>query len=236
MDKDKKPKSKKGIPRPNKKPPAKRDTPPEKVHIQAKPHLRNRVDAKPITARDTDPDGLGVQDLRFIDEYVIDMNGTRAMQRAEPHLLYSSARVAASRKLQNPVIRKRIAQKMDEIGDQCGVTVQRVLREQAALAFSDIRACFDEHGRMLPLADLDDMTAAAISSVEVEHLYAGTGRDKVEIGYVTKVKMWDKGQASDRLMRHLGMFKQDNEQKGGELTDLIKLIQERSGKLPIKEQ
>lgn len=203
---------------------------------EAKPTLKSKVVDSPITSHESDQDGLSPTDLRFVDEYPVDLNGTKAMLRADPALKYSSARVQATLRLGNPAIRRRIAQRMGEISENCGITIQRVLREQAAIAFSDIRACFDDHGRLLQLHDIDDMTAAAIASVEVETLYAGQGAKREEIGYVTKVKLWDKGPAGERLMRHLGLFKQDNEQKQGELTELIKLIQERSGKLPIKEQ
>ena len=203
---------------------------------EPRPKLKSKVTGDPITNHESDPDGLSPTDLRFVDEYPVDLNGTKAMMRADPALKYDSARVLATRRLNNPIIRKRIAQRMGEISENCGITVQRVLREQAAIAFSDIRACFDDTGRLLQLHDIDDLTAAAIASVEVETLYAGRGEKREEIGYLTKVKMWDKGQAGERLMRHLGLFKQDNEQKQGELTELIKLIQERSGKLPIKEQ
>jgi phage terminase small subunit len=203
---------------------------------EIKSSLKSKVVEKPITTHESDPDGLSPVDLRFVDEYPIDINGAKAMMRADPDLKYSSARVLAHRKLQNPAIRRRIAQRMGEISENCGVTVERVLLEQSAIAFSDIRKCFDEHGKPLAIADIDDITAAAIASIEVDTLYAGTGKDREEIGYTTKFKMWDKGAAGERLMKHLGLFKQDNEQKAGELSELIKLIQERSGKLPIKEQ
>lgn len=86
------------------------------------------------------------------------------------------------------------------------VTVDRVIQEFARLAFLDIRKAFDEEGRLKPIHELDDETAAAIAGLEVETLFEGRGSEREAIGRLHKVKLTDKKGALDSLARHLGMF------------------------------
>lgn len=94
------------------------------------------------------------------------------------------------------------------------VTVDRVLREFARLAFLDIRKAFNEDGSLKPIHEMDDETAAAIAAIEVETLFEGKGQDRESVGRLHKIKLSDKKGALDSLARHLGMFKDQLELKG----------------------
>ena len=91
------------------------------------------------------------------------------------------------------------------------VTRERLLREIGRLAFVDPRRLLREDGTMLPLHELDDDTAAAIASVEVD-----------EYGKL-KYKLWDKGAAQEKLAKVLGVYEKDNEQKAPTVTT-VRLI------------
>ena len=90
-------------------------------------------------------------------------------------------------------------------------TREKLLREIARLAFADPRRLLRENGTMLPLHELDDDTAAAIASVEVD-----------EYGKL-KYKLWDKGAAQEKLAKVLGVYETDNEQKAPTVTT-VRLI------------
>lgn len=92
------------------------------------------------------------------------------------------------------------------------VTRERLLREISRLAFSDPRRLVNESGAMVPFHELDDDTAAAISSVEVD-----------EYGKV-KYKLWDKGAAQEKLAKHLGLYEKDNGQKGAAEVEALREI------------
>lgn len=103
------------------------------------------------------------------------------------------------------------------------VTVERVLREIARLAFFDIRKLVDEEGKPRPLQELDDDTAAAIAGLEV----ARVGNAEIGIGEVLKFKIADKNSALDKLAKHLQMFteKIDVTSSDGSMTPtIIKLV------------
>jgi phage terminase small subunit len=93
------------------------------------------------------------------------------------------------------------------------VTVDRVLAEYAKLAFLDVRKAFDANGVLLPIHELDDDTAAAISGLEVDKKVSKmtdeNGEPMVE-SHLHKIKLSDKKGALDSLAKTLGMFSDGN--------------------------
>jgi len=88
-----------------------------------------------------------------------------------------------------------------EIGAQLGVTAHRLIGHLAAVAFSDIRDLFGPDGEMKKPSDWSDEVAAAIESIETDELYAGIGKDRVQIGHTRKVKRAPKLKAIELLMQ-----------------------------------
>lgn len=146
---------------------------------------------------------LNDKQIRFIDEYLIDFNATQAAIRAG-----YSKKTAGSQAfdlLKKPEIQQAIKAKQKESAHKLGITRERIIQECARIAFSDIRKVIDIHSGIKSLQELDDHTAAAIASVEIEALYAGRGEERVQIGTTQKLKFWDKNSALEKLLKHLGM-------------------------------
>lgn len=120
---------------------------------------------------------------------------------------YEPNRANAARLKSNEIIRARMAYLQGRGAERAEISVEKVLREMARLAFSDPRALFTERGELRSIHDLDDDAAAAVASVEVvtRQLPRAKG-EEVEVEYVHKVKMWDKNSALDKIARHLGML------------------------------
>src|SRR5207249_11095304 len=91
-----------------------------------------------------------------------------------------------------------------------GVSMERTLREAARLAFCDIGRLFDENSKLKDLKEWDEETAAAVASIDVVEEFRGKGKDRRLVGYVKKVKFCDEIAALDKLMKHLGLYEQDN--------------------------
>jgi phage terminase small subunit len=137
----------------------------------------------------------------FIAEYLVDSNGTRAALAAG--VAEKSASVTASRWLKTRRIAAVIAERQAQMAAKLEITAERVLGELAKLAYFDPGKLFDEYGRMRPIHQLDDVTRAAVASLEVEE----TIDAKAVITTCTKkVKMADKGQNLERLGRYLKLF------------------------------
>lgn len=113
---------------------------------------------------------------------------------------------AASRLAAHAEVQHRVAGMAQKAAKANEVTVERVLREIARLAFQDPRKFFTPAGEPLPLHELDDDTAAALAGFEVLELWEGKGESRQFVGYVKKYKLADKGANLERLGRHLKMF------------------------------
>lgn len=146
---------------------------------------------------------------RFCDEYLIDLNATRAYKVAYPKCKEDeTANAASSRMLRNVKVQEYISEKQKEIEKRTEVTQDMVIKELAKIAFLDIRKLYTENGQLKNVADIDSDTAGAISSLETLEEYEGYGDDRKKIGDTQKVKLLDKTKALELLGKHLGMFKE----------------------------
>ena len=163
---------------------------------------------------------LTLKQERFVDEYLIDLNGTRAAIRAG----YSAktAGQIAEKLLRKVEIRELLAARMKERGERTAVTADRVLLEAARLALFDPRKLFNDDGSPKGIHELDDDTAAAVSGIEVLEQFEGSGKDRVFVGYLKKYRVADKNSALEKLFRHHGLYERDNKQKSDPLTELLK--------------
>ena len=109
-------------------------------------------------------------------------------------------------------IQRRLAETLADAQIRTGITVERTLREVARLAYFDPKNCFDQDGNVKELHEMDEDTRAMFAPMEVEERFEGQGKDRRHVGYVKKMKVWDKNTALDKLMKHQGLYKEDNAQ------------------------
>jgi phage terminase small subunit len=148
-----------------------------------------------------------------------------------------------SRLLNNVDVRRQIddlrAAYVAKAAVDAGITIDRTLREIARVAYFDPRKLFDRNGQPLALVDLDDDTAAAIAGLDVLEEFEGMGKDRRMVGMVKKWKLADKLGALDKLMKHLGGYKEDNDQTKpqgvaeGVAAFLGQLHQSGAGRMPF---
>lgn len=144
----------------------------------------------------------------FVDEYLIDLNATRAYKMAYPNVTKEeTAAAAGARLLRNVKVEEYIQERMKDREKRTEITQDMVLKELAKVGFFDIRRLFDDSGKPLDITGLDNETAACIVGLEVMDIYEGTGDDKEFVGYIKKYKLSDKLKALEMIGRHLGMFK-----------------------------
>ncbi|SFU57109.1 terminase small subunit [Nitrosospira multiformis] len=146
---------------------------------------------------------------RFAAEYCVDLNATAAYIRAGYDARGNSAEAAACRLLSNVKVQEAIEQKQREVAKRCELTAENIVREASAVAFSDIRRLFNPDGSLKAIHEIDDATAAAISSIEVGQMV----NDGKVTGRTCRIKLWDKNSAQERLFRHLGLFRKENAPK-----------------------
>jgi phage terminase small subunit len=137
---------------------------------------------------------LSPEEARFVREYLVDFNAAHAARRAgwprDPLTAMRAARIGAV----GEAIGRALAERRAASND----TADRVLREVARIAFSDIRRIADFGPRHLVLHDpraLADDDAASIAVVAPAAGVRGV-----------RVALYDKIAALDVLARHLGLF------------------------------
>ena len=182
--------------------------------------------AKPLSAAHT----------RFVAGYLKTRNGTKAYLAAGYNCSENAAATASYRLLRQAHIREAIEQASSETLEQAkaetGITLERTLREIGRLAFFDVRQLLNPDGSPKALTDLDDDTAAAVAGLDVQSMELGGEEGKAAINaFIKKYKLSDKRAALDMLMRHLGGYKEDNNQAAGGLGELFAQVKRSS--LPI---
>lgn len=171
---------------------------------------------------------------RFCDEFLIDLNATRAYKVAYPNCKNEdSARKSASRLLTIVDIQTYLEESMKEREERTKITQDMVLKELAKIAFFNPKNIFKENNTLKDVIDLDDDVASAITSVETLEEFDGYGDDREKIGNTTKVKLADKMKALEMLGRHLGMFKdkvevdvKEKQEKKNNIADIFSQMKE----------
>ena len=166
---------------------------------------------------------------RFCDEYLIDLNATRAYKVAYSRCKKDeTANVNGSKLLRNTKVQEYISERMKEREQRTEITQDMVIKELAKIAFLDIRKLYTENGQLKNIADIDSDTVGAISQLETLEEYEGYGDDREKIGDTQKVKLLDKTKALELLGRHLGIFNdkinvnvKEKEEKKNTISDIL---------------
>lgn len=172
-------------------------------------------------------DELTPKQVRFIEEYLVDLNGTQAAIRAG----YSpdSATVQASKMLTLPKIQEALTAKQSKRSARLEVSVDRIEKELARIAFADMKR-FAQWGpteaalKSQSLADeanrgMDPMSQVAPTGVMLVSSELLTEDDTAAVAQVTEanqpggglkygIKLHDKLKALELLGKRHGMFEE----------------------------
>jgi phage terminase small subunit len=167
----------------------------------------------PPAAPDPADAPLTPRERRFVDEYLVDLNATRAYLAAHPRTTYTAARVGGSRLVAKANIRAEIRAGRDAQQRRTRVRADDVLREIARVAFSDVFYLVDDDDRLLPLRRVPFETRRAVASVRVlrertttrSTTRNGTRTRTVVSEQVIEYKLWNKIDALRQLCAHLGL-------------------------------
>lgn len=155
---------------------------------------------------------------RFCDEYLIDLNATRAYKTAYSRCKKDeTANVNGSKLLRNAKVQEYIAEKMKEREQRTEITQDMVVNELAKIAFFNIKEIYNANGTLKEITNINEKTAGAISSIKTLQK-AGAMKiniktdDNIPIEHIqeqtVEFKTNDKVKALELLGKHLGMFKE----------------------------
>ena len=101
--------------------------------------------------------------------------------------------------------------------------IETVLSEVRRIATSDIRDLFTEGGGIKPVSEWPDHVASCIASMDVVEEFSGSGKNKEQIGWNKKVKLWDKHKSLDMLGKYLRLFVERHEHTGKLTLESLKI-------------
>lgn len=184
---------------------------------------------------------------RFVDEYLIDLNATRAYKAAYPNVQKDeTAAAAGARLLKDVKVNEYLEKRMKDRERRTEITQDNVLKELAAIAFSNAsdyakviekQALFTtEDGICIPVFDTKGKPVM-INAVELELTDNLSSEQKKALAGIkqgkhgVEVAACDKVKALELLGRHLGLFKDKVEVSGieGEMSKLDDLIKQMNG-------
>ena len=135
--------------------------------------------------------------MRFIEEYLVDLNATAAAKRAGYSEL--TAYKTGSENLKKPQIKAALDQAMFNRSQRTEITADQVLHALSLIAFADIADLFDDNFKLKKLNDIPEDKRKMIAGIEIKHDMFGN--------VTTKVRTNDRIRALELIGKHLGMFK-----------------------------
>jgi len=147
---------------------------------------------------------LNPKQKRFVDEYLLEPNATKAAISAG----YSqdTAYSIGQRLLKHVEVNALLTAKQAKLANRYEVSQDRIIAELARIGFStpmDFMTVNEDGLPTIDMSGIDDDTAKALAEVSIEEFMTKDG-----MGKRVKFKLHDKIAALNLLGKHLGMFKE----------------------------
>lgn len=170
---------------------------------------------------------LSLREQRFVEEYIVDLNGKQAMVRCG--FKGTRPEIAASKMLSREHVIVAILEAKDARSKRVEVTADSVITELAKLGFAnmmDYITIGNDGSALVDFSALDRDKAAAIQEVIVDEYVERTGEDsdgKPTFERVKRIrfKLAEKRGSLELLGKHLKLFTEKHEHSGPNGTPLI---------------
>lgn len=144
----------------------------------------------------------------FCKYYLISLNATDAAIKAG----YSkkTANRIGTENLSKPVIREYLESQMKSKEQELDISVDRILRELASIAFLDISEFYNDDGTLKNIKQIDETARRAIQSITTREEQGATVEDgeiKPQFFNVNNIKANDKLKALELLGKYHSIFK-----------------------------
>lgn len=129
---------------------------------------KGRVAANPVT-------GLTAKEEAFCYEAIMLGNRNRAYRLAydAAGMTAASVRSEVSKLLKKPAIDDRMREFQAEADARLGVSIERIAKELARIAFADMGDLYDDEGKPIPFAMLPEDVRRAVQSITVTERQGG---------------------------------------------------------------
>lgn len=105
----------------------------------------------------------------------------------------------------------------NEIKEDNKVTIGEIVSTLSDMLRFDIGELYDENGKLKNIHDIPKKARIMISQLDTDEIKAYMDGESIVVGQTKKLKVFDKLQAVEKLMKHLGGYAVDNSQKKPEI-------------------
>lgn len=152
----------------------------------------------------------------YCQHYIVCVNQSTAYRLAydADAMNSNSVAVEACKLHSDPNITLRIKELQTEHYQRNKATIDELVNVLSGMVRFDMADLYDDNGNLLNIKEMPLIARQMISEMTSDHLYGG----KEIIGEVKKVKIIQKLDAVEKLMKHLGGYEKDNSQKSTGVT------------------
>lgn len=149
-----------------------------------------------------------------VDEWFINgFNGTKAYQKYYPKVSDEAADASFRNILGKTRVKEYKHKKHEEIKQAAKMTLEKAVQQISEIATFDIAECYNENGSLKSIHDIPKHIRTSISGIKVTEEFEGFGKDRESTGFTKELKIINKLDAYEKLMKHLGGYEKHQEGK-----------------------
>lgn len=159
---------------------------------------------------------ITVKQEKFCNEYIRTGNASEAYRLAYncENMKIETIKNNAYKLLNQNDISTTVKELQKEIAERNKISIDECVSLLAKMARFDIADVYDENGDLKPIKEIDKDSRISIEEVNTESYFDKSNKSNV---FVKKLKVGNKKTAIDMLMKHLGGYEKDNNQKSTKL-------------------
>lgn len=117
--------------------------------------------------------------------------------------------VKISKLMKMDKIRIRINELRNELAERNRVTIDELVTNLAEMIRFDPIDLYDEDGKLKRIQNMPRVARQMITSIDSMEEFVNIGGESIHVGTTKKVKFYNKLDAIEKLMRHLGAYEKD---------------------------
>lgn len=118
-------------------------------------------------------------------------------------------------------VRVRIKELQQEAEERNKVELDEIISTLAKMLRFDIADLYDYNGRLKDLQDMPKEARLMIQSIDTEEIVIGKGEERKTIGHCKKVRLMNRLDVIEKLMKHRGGYEKDNNQSSGNMQPIV---------------
>jgi len=168
---------------------------------------------------------LTMKQERFVQEYLGNAKCNATLAAINAGYSEKTAQEQSSRLLTNEAVQFAINERQQALREKASITQERIVEEYGRIAFLDPRKFFDDNGKLIDIAHLDEDTARALGGLGYQIKYEGTTGNEVAVSLTFKSRVNCKIKALKFLSELLGL-KVQKQAPDHDLRDIAEAMRE----------